>query len=91
MKKKDRRALVFRVSIEVVNLLFDYLKRRHFKLVPKDAHIYSIRREIESWDTYRVIVTSKEFPIVEEGQICRSGFPDVDVVKGIIELKEEGS
>ena len=85
---KERRALSFRMSLEFLNLAFDLLKRRKYKLVPKDTQIWAIRQEDRMYDGYTVIITSKEFPIVEEGCYCNVGCFKVDKIKGIIELKE---
>ena len=87
-KRKERRGLGFRMSIEFLNLAFDLIKKRKYKLIPKDAQIHSIRQVDFMYDGYTVIVTSKEFPIVPEGCTCSMGDIKVDKEKGIIELKE---
>jgi len=87
-KKREHRALGFRVSIEFLNLVFDLIKKRKYKLIPKDARIHAIRHEDMMYDGYTIIVTSKEFPIVAEGCTCYIGDVKEDRKRGIIELKE---
>jgi len=88
--KERRRALAFRSSLEFLNLAFDLLKKKHYKLLPKDAQIHAIQRDSDYWDSYTIVIKSKEFPLVEEGSQCNSGCISVDKVKGILELKEIG-
>jgi len=87
-KKKERRGLAFRVSIEYLNLIFDLIKKRKYKLIPNDTQIHAISNWDMTWNGYVIIMTSKEFPIVEEGYTCDKGYIKVDKEKGIIELKE---
>jgi len=88
-KKKERRGLGFKVSLEFLNLIFDLMKKRKYKLIPKDAEIHYIsHRDIFS-DVYTILMTSKEFPIVPEGCNLSEGDIKVDKEKGIIELKEK--
>ena len=88
--RKERRGLAFRMSIEFLNAVFDLMKKRKYKLVPKDSQIHHISGWDIVWDGYVVIVTSKEFPLVEEGCEVNKGIVIVNKEKGIIELKEMG-
>jgi len=87
-KRKERRGLGFRMSIEFLNLVFDLIKKRKYKLIPKDAQILRIGSVDLMYNCYMVLITSKEFPIVPEGGTCFIGDIKVDKEKGIIELKE---
>lgn len=87
-KRKERRGLAFKMSLEFLNLAFDLMKKRKYKLIPKDTQIHSISNWDPCWDGYIIIMTSKEFPIVEEGSECFLGTIRVNKEKGIIELKE---
>lgn len=87
-KRKERRGLGFRMSFEFLNLIFDLIKKRKYKLIPKDAQIHSITTQDMMWNGSTIIMTSKEFPIVEEGSECFLGTIRVNKEKGIIELKE---
>lgn len=87
-KRKERRGLAFKIDTEYLNLVFDLIKKRKYKLIPKDAQIHSMSNWDACWDGYTIIMTSKEFPIVEEGCECLQGDIKVDKEKGIIELKE---
>lgn len=83
---KERRGLAFKVSIEFLNLVFDLIKKRKYKLIPKDAQIHAISDYDMCWNGYVIIMISKEFPIVEEGSECSIGYIKVDKEKGIVEL-----
>jgi hypothetical protein len=86
-KRKERRGLAFRVSMEFLNLVFDLMKKRKYKLIPKDTQIYAIKCWDITWDGQVIIMASKEFPIVGEGCECSQGDIKIDKEKGIIELK----
>lgn len=86
--REGRRGLAFRVTIEFLNEIFNLLKRRKYKLVPKDVQIYAIKGEDMMFDGYTITVTSKEFPVVPQECNCSIGYIKVDKEKGIIELKE---
>lgn len=88
VKKKERRGLSFRGTTEFLNEIFGFIKKRKYKLIPKDVQIHSISQYERCWDGYTIIMTSKEFPIVGEGSMCTIGYIKVDKKKGIIELKE---
>jgi len=88
--KKERRGLAFKVRREFLNLIFDLMKKRKYKLIPKDTQIHAISSWDVAWDGYIIIMTSKEFPVVEEGCECFKGNITVYKEKGIIELKEMG-
>ena len=88
MRNKERRGLGFRVSLEFLNLWFDLMKKRKYKLIPKDAEIHAISNQDMCWNGYTIIITSKEFPIVAEGSTCFDGDIKVDEEKGIIKLIE---
>jgi len=45
-RRKERRGLQFRVSLEFLNLVFDLIKKRKYKLIPKDVEIH----RISPWD-----------------------------------------
>lgn len=87
-EKKERRALAFRVSIEFINELFELIKKRKYKIIPKDAKIHSIKYELISFDNYSFIITSEKFPIVPQECNCDVGYIKVHQTEGIIELKE---
>jgi hypothetical protein len=87
-RKKERRGLGFRISIEFLNLVFDSMKKRKYKLIPEDAQIYAIRHEDMMYNSYTIVIKSKEFPIVSEGCECNRGDIHIDKEKGIIKLKE---
>ena len=87
-KKKERRGLAFRISLECLNLMFDLMKKRKYKLIPKDAKIHYISHKDIFSDVYTIFMTSKHFPIIAEGSLSREGDIKVDKEKGIIELKE---
>ena len=86
--KKERRGLAFKMSLEFLNLAFDLIKKKKYRLIPKDTQIYAIRSEDMTWNGYTIIMTSKEFPIVAEGSECSLGTMDVDKEKGIMKLRE---
>jgi len=88
MKKEERRGLAFKMSLEFLNLWFDYMKKKKYRLIPKDTQIHSISNRDLCWDGYTIVMTSKDFPIVPEGSKCFLGCFKVDKEKGIIELKE---
>lgn len=88
-KRKERRGLAFKMSIEFMNLWFDYMKLKKYRLIPKDTQIHAIGNQDMCWDGYTIIMTSKEFPIVAEGCECSRGDIKVDKEKGIIELIEK--
>jgi NAD+--asparagine ADP-ribosyltransferase len=87
-KRKERRGLAFKVTTEFMNEIFNLLKKKKYKLVPKDAEIHSISNYDMCWDGYTIIMTSKEFPVVPPECNCDVGYVKVDKEKGIIELKE---
>lgn len=87
-KRKERRGLAFRVDIEFMNKIFGFLKRRKYKLIPKDAQIHAIKNYDAAWDGYTMIIASKEFPIVQEGCTCNPGCITIREEEGIIELGE---
>lgn len=87
--KKERRGLAFKVSMEFLNLIFDLMKKRKYKLIPEDTQICAIKGWDIAWDGQVIIMTSKEFPIVGEGCECPQGDIKVDKEKGIIELMEK--
>lgn len=89
-KKEERRGLAFRVTIEFLNEIFGLMKKRKYKLIPKDAQIHSISDYDICWDGYVVIMTSKEFPVIPPECNCDVGWVKVDKARGIIELKERG-
>ena len=87
-KRKEKRGLVFRISAECLNLVFDLIKKKKYKIIPKDTQIHHISSWDVVWNGYTIIMTSKEFPIVSEGSECNRGDIKVDKIKGIVELKE---
>ena len=78
-----------RRSREVMNSMFDLMKKRKYKLIPKDAQIHRISDWDVVFDGYIFIITSKEFPLVEEGRECSEGDIKIYKEKGVIELKEK--
>ena len=88
-KRKEHRGLAFRITIEFLNEIFDFIKKRKYKLIPKDVEIHRISPWDPCWDGYTIIMTSKEFPIVEEGCEHSQGDAKVDKEKGIIKLMEK--
>lgn len=77
-KKREKRLLIFKVSRDFLNVLWDRFKEGYNKITPTDSTIYRIGEIQDGYQTYYFILASEKFPIMVEGAMIPEGTIDYD-------------
>ena len=83
---RSAHLLLFRLSYEILNSIFGKIKG-DVKVLPNDLEVFRIRDGENYFDTSLMILSSKEFPLVQEGEIVKEGI--IDFNKGVITFKQK--
>lgn len=84
-KPKERRYLLFVISLDCLNDLFDAFKSKKWDIYPKDIELFRMIESSDGYEQYKIAMTSKEFPMVKAGERMQKGIIDIyDIERKII-------
>jgi len=83
---KQANLLIFYLHLDALNLILDNLRNSR-EMLPKDLQIFKIGERESYLGGYFLMMSSKEFPLVKEGERCKEGILDFD--KGMIIWKKK--
>ncbi len=76
--ERKKRLLIFKVSRDFLNVLWDRFKEGYNKITPADSTIRRIGEIYDGYHTYYFILASKKFPIIIEGAMIPEGTVEYD-------------
>ena len=84
-KLKEANLLVFKVSLDILNSILTKLIEGA-STVPEDLQIFRMGEDLSRLRSYYLIMSSKVFPLVKEGERVKEGI--IEFNKGVLTWME---
>jgi len=83
---RSAHLLIFRLYTEMLNCIFAKMQL-DIVVAPSDVEIFRIVPIENCFDTYYIMMQSKEFPLVQEGEKVKEGV--IDFEKGKLTFRQK--